>query len=154
MGQIAKALGQGSNVTYKGQTYKVSPWKYKVLGEFEKYLEENALAKMRMMRRALEQDEYDKFVVATHRDIASGVYTFGSPETQKALNSRQHFEYLFYLCVLDNHPGLPYEFVREMVAELGIETVMEKVTEANADPTQPTSRTSTDSSGTATGETV
>ena len=148
MGQISKALGIGCQFSYGGQIYKLTSWKYRILGEFEVHLQEQAFRTMRRMRSYLTDEEYKDLVARTRRDVDMGVYSFGSPEVSRALDSRTNFEHLFYLCLRENHPEVTPELVAEMADGLGLEFMAERVSEANTDPTSPKSPTNTGSSDT------
>ncbi len=141
MGQISKALGIGSQFTYKGETYYLSPWTYKIQGEFEEYLAEHAMRCVRKLAKVLPEAEYQAILKSTIRDIASGVYTFGSEEVQDCLRSTQHLIHLTWLQLLPKHPKVTKELVTEMYQE-EMEALLSKVSESNADPTQPTQEAS------------
>lgn len=139
MGQIAKSLGIGSQFEYQGAVYKVSPWTYKVLGEFEAYLENEALRNMRKMRPYLTDSEYQELARKTRQDLESGKYTFGSDTIKEHLNSMRHLIALTTLCVQKNHPEFQREALERMFDEdkEKFNEVIGAMFEANADPNAP-----------------
>lgn len=137
MGEISKALATPVTFQYKSQTYQLSPWNFGILGEFEVYLQDEALRNLKKMRKVLTEDEFVKLASETRKDIDKGSYTFGGPLVQEALGSFKHFGYLVFLCLRDNHPEINYPWVLELLQEEG-EMVAQKMTEANSDPNRKT----------------
>ncbi|HYE78140.1 MAG TPA: hypothetical protein VEI97_09145 [bacterium] len=137
MGQVAKALGAGSTIEFRGETYKLSPWSYAIQSQFEEYLEDHALKVVRRLARSLPEAEAQVLMKQTVRDVSSGVYTFGGEAVQEALKSVPHLIHLTWLMLKANHPRVPKALVEDMYRE-ELERVLEAVTLANADPSSPT----------------
>lgn len=137
MGQIAKALGMGSEIRHNGRTYNVSPWTYKIQGEFERYLEGQAVQAVRRMRPHMNEYEWKEAMTQVQRDITTGVYTFGSEQVAQALQALPHMKHLFYLLLKENHPEVTPELAAEIV-DSDTREAMARMAEANADPTSPT----------------
>lgn len=133
MAEISKSLGLGSVFEHDGKTYTCSPWTFKIQGEFERYLEDNAIQKAKLMKPNLSETEYKNLLAGVHKDIASGQYSFGSETVSKALSTLVHFRVLFFLCLRVNHPEITMQFVDDLL-KTRLEEMMEKVTEANLDP--------------------
>lgn len=133
MAEISKSLGLGSVFEHDGKTYTCSPWTFKIQGEFERYLEDNAIQKAKLMKPNLSETEYKNLLAGVHKDIASGQYSFGSETVSKALSTLVHFRVLFFLCLRINHPEITMQFVDDLL-KTRLEEMMEKVTEANLDP--------------------
>jgi len=131
--EISKSLGLGSVFEHDGKTYTCSPWTFKIQGEFERYLEDNAIQKAKLMKPNLSETEYKNLLAGVHKDIASGQYSFGSETVSKALSTLVHFRVLFFLCLRVNHPEITMQFVDDLL-KTRLEEMMEKVTEANLDP--------------------
>lgn len=136
MGLVAKALGAGSEFTFRGETYRLSPWSFKIQAEFETYLEEQAVRSIRKFQKLLPKDEYESALQRVLRDITAGVYTFGSEVVQDSLRSLPHLTHLTWLMLREAHPKLPKTLVAEMYQEQ-LDELMQAVSEANADPTTP-----------------
>lgn len=143
MGQISQALGLGSQFEFGGKTYTIAPWGYEIQGLFERYLEAEAVKAARRMAQYLSDEEKRQLLADVNRDIASGVYTFGSDLVSKAIfGSLQHFEQLLYLCLRPNHPDVTPAVVKEIVLAQ-MEDVWQKMMEANTDPTRTPARPAT-----------
>lgn len=133
MAEISKSLGLGSVFEHDGKTYTCSPWTFRIQGEFERYLEDNAIQKVKLMKPNLTDDEYKNLITSVHKDIASGQYSFGSELVSKAISTLVHFRVLFFLCLRVNHPEVNMAFVDDLLKSR-LEEMMEKVSEANSDP--------------------
>lgn len=137
MGDIARALGTPSEFQYQGRVYKISPWTYGILGEFEVYLQDCALRTMKRMKKFLDTEDYAALAAKTRQEIDIGLYTFGSKRVQEALDSHIHFAYLVMLCLRENHPDVTLPWVQQLLRDEG-EMIASKVAEANSDPNQKT----------------
>lgn len=134
MGQVAKALGLGSEFEFKGQSYKLSPWSYKIQGHYERYLESEAVKVLQRLRPYLSDQEYKDQLGDVRRDIVNGEYTFGSESVAKTMTSLPHLKQLLFLMLLENHPEIKKDLVEEMIQE-ELDRVLETMSQANADPT-------------------
>jgi hypothetical protein len=142
MGEHAKALGVGSSIEFRGKTYTVPPWNFGIMGKYESYLEDYALQRARQAARRMSNDESRDYLRAVSQDIATGAYSFGGSLVKESLNKPQHFKYLLWLLLQENHPEVRLELVSEMVDEKMAE-IIDKMAEANADPNQQTPATPT-----------
>jgi hypothetical protein len=133
MGEISRALGQGSSLSFQGKNYTLAPWSYDLQGEFERYLEDKAWETCRRASQRLSKEEADELRAQTLRDITAGVYTFGGPVSAKALQSLPHLKRLLYLMLEKKHPEVTPQLVDEMVDQ-NLEQVIAAVNEVNADP--------------------
>lgn len=133
MGQIANAIGEGADFTFKERSYKVSPCTYEVQGHFERYLESYAIDTYYKLARRLSPEEQDKALAQLHRDITSGRYSFGGQAVREALDSALHLQYMIFLMLKKQNPEVTPELVREMFREQR-EKLMIAVNLANADP--------------------
>ena len=133
MGTVSSALGLGSQLEFRGKTYTLKPWTFKIQGLYEVFLQEESLRTCRKMRPFCTEEEYRELLIATRRDIDTGYYSFGQPAVEKSLSSLPHLNHLIYLMLKDNHPEVTADLVREMLEEKLTE-VMDKMNEANADP--------------------
>lgn len=137
MGKVAAALGLGSSLTYKDKVYNISPWTYRIQGEFEKYLERTMMETYKLMAPYMSEQERKEELGKIRKEIVSGEYTFGSDTVAKALGSLPHLTYLLYLMMRVNHPEITVDLAGEIVqAQMG--EVMDKMAEANADPSTTT----------------
>ena len=139
MGEHSKALGTPVTFEYQNKVWKLSPWSYGIIGEYEVYLQDTAMRTTRRMKKVmgLTDEEYASLASKTRRDIDTGVYTFGSEEVKNSFNSYTHFSYMVFLCLRENHPDMTYEFAREMVRDIS-DVLNEKMSESNSDPNQKT----------------
>lgn len=135
MGEINTALGGGSEFEYEGKVYKISPWSYKIQGEFERYLEREAYQSLSRLRSLIGEEDYKDQLNRLNRDITGGVYSFGSDVVARALSNTKHLTYLLFLQLKPSHRDITLEKVDEMVKKQ-LEEIVLKMGEANADPTQ------------------
>jgi len=132
MGTTADALGLGPQFEFEGTTYTLAPWTYAVQAKFERYLEDQAVQAVKRM--SLPEDERRDLIKEVYRDIAAGSYSFGSELVAQALRSLKHLKHLFFLALQVNHPGVTKDLVEKMF-EQQLEELLQKMTQANADPT-------------------
>lgn len=132
MGQVSSALGLGSQIDYKGETYQLSPWTYKIQGQFEKYLQEHAMKSAKELGKFLDPKEAKDLLYQTKRDIDCGDYSFGGELLARAVSSVQHLPYLTWLMIRENHKEVKLELVKEMFKE-DFERILDKVNEANTE---------------------
>lgn len=137
MGKVAAALGLGTSFEVNGKTYSLSPWTYKIQGEFEKYLERKAVEAFQAVAPLMTPEERAHELKALRQEITGGEYSFGSDAVAKALNSVVHLTYLFYLMLRPNHPEMTLELAGELVSA-NMADAMAKIAEANADPSTAT----------------
>lgn len=133
MGKVSTALGLGTSLEYDGQTYNISPWTYRIQGEFEKYMERKAVETFKLLSECMTPEERAVELAALRREIVSGEYSFGSDTIARALNSVGHLTYLFYLMLKPNHPEMTVDKAGEIVSS-NLGEMMDKIAEANADP--------------------
>lgn len=132
MGHIAAALGQGSQFTFRNKEYTLAPWTFGIQASFERFLEDKAVRAAKRMQALLSKQEYDDLMSRVVRDIASGVYTFGSEVVQQSLQSVDNIQYMTFLQLRENHPEVKLDLVKEMFKE-EMDLVMQKMNEANAE---------------------
>ena len=133
MGKVAAALGQGSTLEHGGKTYTLSPWTYKIQGEFERYLEDHLFQVYKRMSPYMTAEERKEELAKIRKEVTSGEYTFGSDLVARALSSLPHLTHLLYLMLRVNHPEVDKDLAAKIV-DGQLEDVMAKMAEANADP--------------------
>lgn len=144
MGQIAKSLGTPVPFEFDGQTYQVSPWTFGILGQFEVYLEEQALINLKRMKPFLTDDEFKDLAHKTKQDLDKGKYTFGNNDTKDVLNSNKHLKVLAHLCLQAANPSLPQGLMNRLEQDREkFEELIAKMFEANSDPNVEEPKTST-----------
>lgn len=136
MGKVAAALGMGTTIDFEGKTYKLSPWTYKIQGEFERYLEDHLYQVYKRMAPLMTPQERLVELGKIRQEVVSGQYTFGSEVVAQALTSLPHLTHLLYLMIRVAHPEVDKELVGRIV-DAQMEEVMAKMAEANADPSTP-----------------
>ena len=134
MGEISRALAQGTEFTFDNRTYVLSPWTYEIQGKFERYIEGQAIDAARRLGARCTPEERKEMMAQVSRDVVAGLYTFGSSLVLESLQVPQHVQYLFFLGLKKNHPELTQEFAKK-VFEADPALVYQKINEAAADPT-------------------
>ena len=133
MGQIANALATPVSFQHAGKEWKLSPWDYGIQGKLERYLEQHAIKVAREMGQSLPESDADKLLRDTRRDIAHGMYTFGSDEVAQCLKAMPHLKHLTYLMLQVNHPEIEKREVEDMFRD-SLDSVLGAVTQAISDP--------------------
>lgn len=88
VGSILNPSGEGSlTIEFNGKKYTAGLITQKVKAEFEKRLEKKALDSVFSMKDRLEPVEFREAVSSVTRDIASGIYSFGSENSIAALST-------------------------------------------------------------------
>jgi hypothetical protein len=88
VGSILNSSGEGSlTIEFNGKKYTAGLITQKVKAEFEKRLEKKALDSVFSMKDMLEPVEFREAVSSVTRDIASGIYSFGSENSIAALST-------------------------------------------------------------------
>ena len=134
MGDTSRALGIGSSLVFNGKTYQVAPLTIDGRAYFETWLERRALA---AVNRVNYDDEAEKSSdkAAVYRDIASGVYSFGSSAFVKAAKSLPGQKQLLYLMMEAGNPGNGDvdEHLVDKIFEEALEEAMEAMGAAEAE---------------------
>lgn len=88
VGNLLNSSGEGSlTIEYNGKKYTAGLITQKVKAEFEKRMEKKALDSVFSMKDRLEPVEFREAISSVTRDIASGVYSFGSENSISALST-------------------------------------------------------------------
>lgn len=142
MGAISSSLGLPSTfVAPGGRSLQVSPWTYEIQGMFERHLESRAAEALRRLRPLMTAEDYDKAIAGVTRDAAIGVYSFGTEECSKALQTPDNVAYVFWLCVNFHHRDVSREEVHMWARDIDTyQAMVRAMNEANAAPnsTRPT----------------
>lgn len=88
VGNLLNSSGEGSlTIEYNGKKYTAGLITQKVKAEFEKRMEKKALDSVFSMKDRLEPVEFREAISSVTRDIASGIYSFGSENSISALST-------------------------------------------------------------------
>ena len=88
VGNLLNSSGEGSlTIEYNGKKYTAGLITQKVKAEFEKRMEKKALDSVFSMKERLEPVEFREAISSVTRDIASGIYSFGSENSIAALST-------------------------------------------------------------------
>lgn len=88
VGNLLNSSGEGSlTIEYNGKKYTAGLITQKVKAEFEKRMEKKALDSIFSMKDRLEPVEFREAISSVTRDIASGIYSFGSENSIAALST-------------------------------------------------------------------
>lgn len=117
MGAIAQALGQGATLDYAGRKWQVCPWTYEVQGQYEQYLEDQALSRFKRQARLLEPHEADLFREKHLEMLGSRAWSFGTPLVYRSMASEANLAHLLLLCLRPAHPEADLTLTLEMVRE-------------------------------------
>lgn len=120
--------GSGGSLTieYNGKKYTAGLITQKVKAEFEKKLEKKALDSIFVMKAYLEPVEFREAISGVTRDIASGIYSFGSEYCVQALSTPSGA--LAFASILFNAPENEVQDLM-IVENQKFEVVMELVRE-------------------------
>lgn len=88
VGNLLNSSGEGSlTIEYNGKKYTAGLITQKVKAEFEKKMEKKALDSIFSMKDRLEPVEFREAISSVTRDIASGIYSFGSENSIASLST-------------------------------------------------------------------
>jgi hypothetical protein len=88
VGNLLNSSGEGSlTIEYNGKKYTAGLITQKVKAEFEKRMEKKALDSIFSMKDRLEPVEFREAISSVTRDIASGIYSFGSENSIASLST-------------------------------------------------------------------
>ena len=88
VGNLLNSSGEGSlTIEHNGKKYTAGLITQKVKAEFEKRMEKKALDSVFSMKDRLEPVEFREAISSVTRDIASGVYSFGSDNSISSLST-------------------------------------------------------------------
>lgn len=119
--------GEGSlTIEHNGKKYTAGLITQKVKAEFEKRLEKKALDSIFAFKNYLEPVEFREAISGVTRDIASGIYSFGSENCVQALSTPSGA--LSFASILFNAPENEIQDVM-LVNRERFEVVMELVRE-------------------------
>jgi hypothetical protein len=112
---ISQALGQGFEyrVPDTETVYRLAPWTFEIRGYFEQYVQRAVLEAANLLDRSnpAAADAARARIVA---DIGLGLYAWGSDNISKALDARQHIQYIIYLQIKKNHPEVTLDLVKKL----------------------------------------
>src|SRR6266851_60324 len=100
MGEIARALGEGTTLEFKGQPYKLAPVNYEVQAQFELWLEKRAWEGIRRAAANLPPEGLAELAALrsqVSQDVAAGVYSWGSTASVNATQTAAGQKQLLYL---------------------------------------------------------
>ena len=88
VGNLLNSSGEGSlTIEYNGKKYTAGLITQKVKAEFEKRMEKKALDSIFSVKDRLEPVEFREAISSVTRDIASGIYSFGSENSIASLST-------------------------------------------------------------------
>lgn len=88
VGNLLNSSGEGSlTIEYNGKKYTAGLITQKVKAEFEKRMEKKALDSIFSIKDRLEPVEFREAISSVTRDIASGIYSFGSENSIASLST-------------------------------------------------------------------
>lgn len=133
MGDTAKALGIGPTLVHKGKTYRLSPLSFEGQALYEVWLEGRAWEVASRSNRFMTGTTPDDVRSIVIRDIASGIYSFGSPAFASSIKTMPGIKKMLHLCLLKEHPDVT-EAVVDEIFEATMAEAVAKLGEVNADP--------------------
>lgn len=152
MGKFLDAIQVPREVVVDGKTFRLSPLTLELRAQYELWMERRAIEAVRRQKRFESDEEYHQSLGAVHRDIASGVYTFGTPVWLNFVKSMSGQKYLIYLmlrlCQKDQPEQITEDLVEKYFEEFASALVPkeEEVPNPNPPPNQegvPMVKTST-----------
>jgi hypothetical protein len=115
MSEAAAALALGFTTEWQGQTYNFAPMdNLKVQALYEAYLEDQAVAAVRRMKRKVSDDEYALQMDGVRRDMAAGVYAWRGDQWIQSVRSRTHIKHLLWLMGCFHQQGFDRALVDAM----------------------------------------
>ena len=117
MASIMDALGLGPELTFEGKVYRLKPITLIHAARFSAWLERRAWEGVERSQAWVNPKTYEANVKIVSRDIATGVYDFGSEDYARAAESMAGMKFLTMLSLQESHPEVDEEFVDRLFAE-------------------------------------
>ena len=143
MSEISAVLGLGAEFVFEGTTYRVAPCCYLVKGQYENYLEGEAMRAI--MNRVGEVSDYvvRELLSIYTRDCAAKVYHFDGSVSVRSRELLPGRKRLAALQLHKGHPGLTNVASMDLVekifdsGEAAITALESSMARADADPNVP-----------------
>lgn len=133
MADEEQVLGMGSEIEFEGRTYRMAPLTFELQAKYVAWLKRQAVEAVRQQRSYLTDEEYEKKMDRVDRNIAAGVYAFGSPLCVESSKNLDGMKEIVRLTLAKNHPEVNHEFVDRLL-EKQMEEAARAVKRANSDP--------------------
>ena len=117
MASIMDALGVGPELTFEGKVYRLKPMTLIHAAQFAAWLERQAWEGVERAKAWLPPKTHEEALARVSRDVAAGVYDFGSEDYARAAASLSGLKYLTLLSLKENHPEADEELVDRIFAE-------------------------------------
>jgi hypothetical protein len=114
VGDVAKAAGVGHSIKFRGKAYELKPETPEMIGRVEVWLEGQAWASAKRAARFLKPAEHAALLRDTGRDIAAGVYSYGSQYYATATRTMAGFRERLLLAIRAGDPSADEELVAAM----------------------------------------
>lgn len=114
MGDVAKAAGVGHSIKFRGQSYELKPETPEMVGRFEVWLEGQAWAAAKRAAKHLKPAEHAQLLRDTGRDIAAGVYSYGSEPYASAMRTMAGFRERLWLAIQAGDPSVDEALIAAM----------------------------------------
>lgn len=112
---LSDALGIGSDISYKGQVYRLAPVDtLNVQGRYSKHLKTQAVVQIQEMRADLDPMIIDQMLAAVTRDFAAGLYRFGGQIVRDSLKVVSNQERLFLYMLQEYQPKVTPILAKEI----------------------------------------
>lgn len=135
-----QVLGMGTEIEFEGRTYRMAPLTFELQAKYVAWLKRQAVEAIRQQRSYLTEEEYDKKMDRVDRNIAAGVYGFGSDLCIQSVKGPDGLKELVRLTLGKNHPEVDHEFV-DRLFETKVKEAAAALQRANADPLPETPTT-------------
>ena len=136
MASIMDALGVGPELTFEGKVYRLKPMTLIHAAQFAAWLERQAWEGVDRARAWLSPASYDEALARVSRDVAAGVYDFGSETYARAAASMAGMKYLLLLALREDDPTVDEELVDRLV-EQKMARIVELQKQANGEAVTP-----------------
>lgn len=117
MATVMDALGVGPELTFEGKVYRLKPMTLIHAARFAAWLERQAWEGVERARAWVPAKTHEEALARVSRDVAAGVYDFGSEDYARAAASMSGLKYLTLLSLQENHPEVDDELVDRIFAE-------------------------------------
>jgi hypothetical protein len=137
MGEAAKATGAGTELEFRGRTYRMADFNLEMIGLMEARLQRRSVEAIERMRLILPEAEFEEWRKATIALIAAGAFAYGSKAQSDFSYTPEGMQYGAFLQLKahDEDGSITEELVAEMWADCKDKLIYLMQVSSASDPT-------------------
>jgi hypothetical protein len=134
MAEFSRALDQGSTLEFEGKTYRLAPLTFLSFAAFEQWMIRRAWRAAEQSAKWLPVHLAEARLDAVTRDVAAGVFSWGSRLCGEASQTAPGQKYLLFLMLAGDPANEATEELADRIMEEKYREAAAKIAEAHHDP--------------------